>query len=103
MWREAEEYLSARRITILFGILLFACLANLQAQTCNTVSNTTTCTAANALIPVGGPNAQSTPYPLTLTVPSLSGTISNVVVTLNRLTTTTPGGFSGGDFMVVLV
>ncbi len=93
--------LLARRTTIFLGILLFACLANLQAQTCNTVTNTTTCTAANGTIGVGGASAESTPYPLTLTMPSLSGAIQNIRVQLNALKTTST--FSGGDFMIVLV
>src|SRR5262245_27376217 len=94
-------FLSVRPTGILLGTLLFAAVANVQAQTCSTVSNTTTCTAANGTISVGGASAESTPYPLTLTMPALSGAIQNIRVTLNNLKSTS--GFSGGDYMIVLV
>jgi subtilisin-like proprotein convertase family protein len=92
-----------RRFLILCFVL-FALAAGAQAQSCSTVSNTTTCSAANGLVSVGGNSggrAVAGTYPLQLTVPSLSGTIQNIQVSLNGLTSTST--FSGGDFMVLLV
>jgi len=89
------------RFSLTFSCLLFA-VAHLNAQSCSTTSNTTTCTAANGTISVGGGSAESSPYPLPLAVSGTgSGTIQKITVTLNKLTSTS--GFSGGDFMVVLV
>lgn len=88
------------RIGVLVSVLLLG-VVGVHAQSCSTVSNTTTCTAANGLVSVGGASAESSPYPLSLTVPALSGSIQQVTVKVNNLTSTS--GYSGGDFMIVLV
>lgn len=89
------------RVSFIFVAALFA-VSRLGAQSCTTNSNTTTCTAANGTISVGGSPAESTPYPLSLAVSGVpSGAIQKITVSVNNLAATS--GFSGGDFMIVLV
>lgn len=74
-----------RPLTLLFGVVaaLLACCGRASAQT--TFANST-----SIIVPASGtgnlsPAATANPYPSTITVSGLAGTISKIAVTLNNV------------------
>ncbi len=91
----------ARRVLSRIVILL-PLAAGAWAQTCNTVGSTTTCTAPNGQVGINTSTGALNTYPLQLTFSGLTGTISNIQLTVNALTTNFFNA-GGGDFRILLV